>query len=107
MMVLNSLTALVTPLMYHAIKAVYPNASPLTTAILTAAGIANTICAIALFRWKRWGWFGFAVTSLIVLIVNVSIGVDFVHCLLGIVGVVVLYCLLELGGNNSAWNRLR
>ncbi len=107
MIVANAATAISTPLMYDSIKRVAPNASPATMALISIAGVANVIFAIALFRWKKWGFLGFVATSVIALITNLFIGVGIAQSVFGLVGIGILYWVLNMGGSNKAWTRLQ
>ena len=108
MIVANAATAVSTPLMYDAIKRTAPNASPATVAVITIAGVANILFAIALFRWKKWGFFGFVASSIVALATHVFIGLGIAQSLFGLVGIVILYWVLNMGeGNSRAWTRLQ
>jgi hypothetical protein len=77
--------------------------------VLAAGCIANVAFAFALFRWKRWGFFGLVGAALLGLIVNLSV----LHrgtALIGIAGVVlglaILYWVLHMGTENKGWTQL-
>jgi hypothetical protein len=53
----------------------------------------------------RRGWC-FLVSSIIVLILNLSSGVGIGQSLLGLLGVVILYAVLQIGGENKGWTQL-
>ncbi len=107
MIVANAATAVSTPLMYGSIKRAAPDASPATIALISIAGVANIIFAIALFRWKKWGFFGFVATSVIALVTNLFLGLGIAQSLFGLVGIGILYWVLNMGGNNKGWPRLQ
>jgi hypothetical protein len=107
MIVANAATVVSTPLMYDSIKRAAPNASPATIALISIAGVANIIFAIALFRWKKWGFFGFVATSVIALVTNLFIGLGIAQSVFGLVGIGILYWVLNIGGSNKAWTRLQ
>jgi hypothetical protein len=65
-----------------------------------------TICTVALFRWRKWGFYGVCAVAAVIFTVNLLSGVGPL-LLLGPVGVVVLYAVLNLGGGKKAWPRLR
>ena len=94
--------------MYDAIKRTAPDASPATIALITIAGVANILFAMALFRWKKWGFFGFVASSIVALGTNVFIGLGIAQSVFGLVGIVILYWVLNMGeGNSRAWTRLQ
>ncbi|MGC1323704.1 MAG: hypothetical protein WA849_16110 [Candidatus Udaeobacter sp.] len=107
MIVANAATAVTTPLIYDSIKRAAPNASPATIALISIAGVANIIFAIALFRWEKWGFFGFVATSVIALVTNLFIGLGIAQSVFGLVGIGILYWVLNMGGSNKAWTRLQ
>lgn len=107
MIVANAATALSTPFMYDAIKRTAPDASPTTVALITIAGVANIIFAIALFRWKKWGFFGFLASSIVAIATNVFVGLGITQSAFGLVGIVILYWVLNMSdGSTRAWTRL-
>ena len=80
--------------------------SGLTFIILAILGVFNIICAIALLRWKKWGFYGILGTSVVACIINFSIGINIFSALAGFSGVAILYGVLNIGGENKAWGRL-
>ncbi len=74
--------------------------------VLGVIGVFNLVCAIALFAWKKWGFYGFIVSSAVTFAINLAIGVPVVHALMGFVGVLVLYCVLQIGNGNKGWPQL-
>jgi hypothetical protein len=64
--------------------------------VVFAIGAAlNVIATIALWRWKIWGLYLFAATSIIALILNIIVGVPIIAALLGLVGFVIVYVLVN------------
>ena len=75
--------------------------------LMGVVGIANVVCAIALFQWKKWGFWGFIATAIIALGVNLSVGLDPGQSLVGLVGIGILYAILQIKqGDHSAWELL-
>ena len=66
----------------------------------------NLVCAIALFRWKKWGFRGLCVSTVITLIVNLASGLGIAASLSGIVGVALVYAILKVGKENKGWPQL-
>jgi hypothetical protein len=107
MIVANAATAVSTPLMYDAIKRSAPDASPASVALITITGMANIIFALALFRGKKWGFFGFVASSLLAFGTNVYIGLGIGPSVIGLAGIGILYWVLNIGdANTRAWTRL-
>lgn len=69
--------------------------------------VANTVFAIMLLKWKKIGFYGAAITSIFALIINLSIGLGIGQSFLGLLGIVVLYAILQIKKDNvSAWDNL-
>jgi len=58
------------------------------------------------FRWKKWGFWGFALSSLIVFAVNLAVGLNITSAILGLVGVAVLFGVLHIDKENKGWTQL-
>jgi hypothetical protein len=70
-------------------------------------GIGNIIFAVALLRWKKWGFIGFVLTSIIAAGINLKVGISVLQTLLGLVGVFVLCGILRISkGGVSTWDSL-
>jgi hypothetical protein len=63
-------------------------------------------CAIALFKWKKWGFYGIAIWSVIGFIVNLIIGYSFYQALFGLLAIAILYGVLQIGGDQKGWSQL-
>ena len=63
--------------------------------------IVNFVAAIALWRWKKWGFYAFVVSSLVALVINIMIGLPLYQVVFGPIGVVILYALLH-----KIWDQL-
>jgi hypothetical protein len=106
MIVANSGSALVYILGSDAIRRTLPNAPGWAFPVLIVFSLFNLVCSIALFRWKRWGFWGFCGSSVVALVVNLSVGLGIGSALGGLVGVIVLYGLLQIGKENKGWPQL-
>lgn len=71
-------------------------------------GIANVVFAAMLLQWKILGFYGFAASAVIGLVINYSIGIELSYCLLGLTGIAILFGILQIKGddNISAWDHL-
>ena len=75
--------------------------------LLAAICILNVVFAIFIFRWKKWAFWGFLVTSLITMGINIYTGNGILSSLVGLFGVGILFALLQLRENGtSAWENL-
>lgn len=107
MLIANIVTAISTPLMISTIRQAAPNVSPGSVVIVVFAAIANIMFAIALFKWKRWGFYGFIATAVVALITNLSIGFGVRQSIVGLIGIPLLYWVMNIGGANKAWPHLK
>jgi hypothetical protein len=74
-------------------------------AILIIVGIFNIVCFIALFKWKKWGFWGFVASAIVALCLNLYIGFG-LESFLGLIGIAVLYGVLQIGKENKGWPQL-
>lgn len=70
------------------------SAGPGHLAVLTAGCVLNVASGVALWRWRRWGLYGFAVTTVLALVVNLSMGVEPISVIPGVLGLVLLTALV-------------
>jgi hypothetical protein len=106
MIVGNSMTALTYTFASGTIQKSLPNAPSWAFAVLIVASLVNLACSIALLQWKKWGFFGFIGTTAVALIINLIIGVSPVQAMLGLLGVGILYGVLQIGGEKKGWTQL-
>ena len=88
------------------VKANLPPMPDWAFSVLVVAGLFNLICAIALFRWRKWGFWGFCLSALVALAVNLSIGIGVIQSLLGLLGLALLFAVLQIGKENKGWPQL-
>ena len=62
--------------------------------------IANFVCALAVWKWKKWGIFGLAASGIIALIFNILYN-SISDILLGLLGTVLLVLLVR-----PVWNQM-
>jgi hypothetical protein len=89
-----------------AIRQNFPSAPAWAFPVLAVMVIANVVCAIALFQWKKWGFFGFLVTSAVTFVVNLMVGLNILQAILGFAGVATLYGVLQIGKERKGWTQL-
>jgi hypothetical protein len=66
----------------------------------------NLVGIIALFMWKRWGFWLLCGTCIISFIVNLSLGLSIGLSILGLIGLPVLFGILQIGRENKGWTQL-
>ncbi len=55
---------------------------------------------------KKWGYWGFAVSSIVAFSVNLASGLGVGQSLLGLLGLALLYGVLQIGKENAGWSQL-
>ena len=73
--------------------------------VLIACGLLNIVFAVALLGWKKWGFYGFGVMSILIFVVNIAAGLG-AQSVPGLIGIVVLYAVLQIGGERNTWKQL-
>jgi hypothetical protein len=74
---------------------------------LVILGVANVIFSVMLWSWKKSGFYGFVITGIIAFFINISIGISPVRCVLGLIGIAILYGILQIKNDGiSAWENL-
>lgn len=106
MIITNSLTAYSYLFSSDAIRKIFPNIQNWIFPAVIVLAICNVVCAIALWKWKKWGFVGFLLSSIIAFAINLMIGLQTIYAILGLLGVAVLYGLLHIGRENKAWELL-
>lgn len=106
MIVANSLSALMYLFAKNLILDAVPETPEWTFPVYAALGIVNVICAIALARWKKWGFFGFVATTLVGLVINIIVEVEIMQMIFGLLGIVILFGVLHIGKENKGWTQL-
>lgn len=67
----------------------------------------NIVFVIMLLKWKKWGFWGFTITALISSIRGFSISHYTLVLIGGLVGILMLYAVLQIRKNNvSAWKNM-
>jgi len=106
MIVANSAAALMYLLGSEAIRDKLPNMPGWTFPVLIVLSLFNLVCAIALFQWKKWGFWGICASGVVALVVNLSAGLGIGSTLAGLLGVLLLYGVLHIGKENKGWPQL-
>ncbi len=108
MIIGNALTALSYFFMSEIIATSLPVQIPKPMLYLMGAiAILNVVFSVMLFQWKKLGFYGFVVTSLLAFAMNTYIGISPTQSLFGLLGLGLLYAILQIKENKiSAWNHL-
>ena len=90
-------------------RAIYPQYSPdlpvWAVPVLVTVQAFEIICLIALFNWKKWGFWFFCAFGGIAVIINILLGVG-VTAFGTLISVAILYGVLNIGGENKGWVQL-
>lgn len=109
MIVANIISAISYFFLGDAIVALLPSQPPLI--MLLAIGflaIINVVFAVMLFQWKKIGFYGFVVTSILAFGLNIFMGIGISQSLPGLLGFVLLYAIFQIKNKagKSAWENL-
>lgn len=63
--------------------------------LLTVLALINIGAVVALFRWRKLGWYLILMTSGVALVVNLILGIPLILSLLGFGGLAILWWLLS------------
>lgn len=74
--------------------------------IYILSGIFNIVFLVAIFSWKKWGFWGFLATSILLFFVNLLVGVGIIQSILGPLGVAILFGILQMGKEYNGWSQL-
>ena len=74
--------------------------------LLTVLCVVRITCTVAVFLWRRWGFFGFVAVVVVEFSINLVTVQDIVSAVLGLVGLATLYGVLHIGGDRSGWRQL-
>ena len=107
----NSVLALLVACLYflvnpEVIRRTAPNLPGWVFPFMIAAGVSNVLCAVALFRWKKWGFWGFVATTVLALAMNLYLGLKPTASSSGLLGVAILYGVLHVGRERRGWDQL-
>lgn len=104
---LNALTAFGNLAAGEAIEQTLPDAPSWGLPVLALLGVVNIVSLIAIWLWKKWGFFGVMLSGFITVFVNLAIGVNVMAAVMGLIGVAVLYGVLQIGDDKTkGWTQL-
>ena len=74
--------------------------------VMAVAGLLNIVSLVAVFKWKKWGFWLFSITAVFVFLSRLDVGAFIVPSLLiGSTGVAFLFGALFMGDKNG-WSQL-
>jgi hypothetical protein len=69
------------------------------------ACLLNIVFILALFAWQKWGFYGLVAMSALGFAMNLAAGLG-AQAAVGLVGIVILFLVLQIGGERSTWKQL-
>ncbi|MDB5145175.1 MAG: hypothetical protein JWQ66_3888 [Mucilaginibacter sp.] len=107
MLIVNSLGALAY-LFFEKLMEQKLKVSSITIDIIIITAILNAFFSFKLLSWKKIGFYGFFITTIIQFVINFCIKLPLITCILGLCGIVILYGILQIKkGGRSAWHYLK
>jgi hypothetical protein len=73
--------------------------------LLIILGIGSVICALMIFRWRKFGFWGYCLLGVLAIVINLALGAGLMS-LLPLVSIAVLYGVLQIGKVNKGWPQL-
>jgi hypothetical protein len=93
MMILNPVSGLVYFFSGSMISQAFPNMPVYIIPLLGVLGLANLGFGIGVWKWKKWGVYGFLASALVTFVIN-ALYVDITSALSGLVGIALLMALV-------------
>ena len=108
MIVVNSITAAAYLFLNNFITEILTvSSSSVIVILLGLISLANVFFSVLILQWKKTGFWGFCGTSIAALVINLYIGIEVYQSVLGLLGIAVLYAILQFRKNeSSAWDNL-
>ncbi len=106
-LILNCITVLILVLCLT-IPLKLPKISPASLMMLVVIGAFGIFFYLKLISYKKSGFYGLITLDIITYLLNLSIGLSFLLCTVGLIGIPLLYCILQLKKNGiSTWKLLK
>jgi hypothetical protein len=87
--------------------ALYPSAPAATPYILGFAYVLNVVIVLFLFWWQKTAFYVFCVLAVLVFLFNLYMGMDSISATIGLLTPLILYGVLQIGGERKAWKYLK
>lgn len=68
--------------------------------------MANIVLVIALFKWKKWGFWGICATNVAAGVIMLGIGLPPYIAAVCLLGPLILYGVFHIGDKNKGWPQL-
>ena len=107
MLIVNTACLIATPLWAPNMAKAGFQFSNTSLAVMVICLISSLAFTMALFRWKRWGFWGHCVIAVVALVNNLSMGTGIAESMSGFLGLGLLVLFLNIGDADKAWSRLK
>jgi hypothetical protein len=108
LIIVNSLISLL--YFFVDISTLNPNVKdlpPVTKILFGILSLINIAFAFALLNWKKWGYYGFFVSSIMMFFTNVNFGMPPSNAIVSFVGISLLFLILQIKKDGkSGWEQL-
>jgi hypothetical protein len=74
--------------------------------MLIVINLTYLVCAIALYQWKKWGFWVYCGSSVVGAVVNILAGFENGPSLIGLIFPLLLFGVLHIGKENKGWSQL-
>lgn len=106
MLLVWMLNALLDVSLTEFVRKFIPNLPDWYFPIITGIAALNVVFAIALFKWKFWGFAGYAFTTVITIGISLLTGVGVRGILATLMTFAMLYGALQVGTDSKGWRQL-
>ncbi len=109
---INSLYALIYLLgvvPFHFIFRAGSDVSVMLSRLQFVTAIFNSVFAVALLRWKRWGYWGLVLSNLLVVTLSVVLHgllYSLVTIFFAVINIGLLWSVLQMGYDKNGWSQL-
>jgi hypothetical protein len=107
--IINALTSLMYLFFGDTVMHESPEVPQSMLMLLAFLTLSNVFFAVMLLKWKKMGFWGFAITSSAAFILNLRMGFGIFHSVLGMTGLLILYGILQIKKDDtdtSTWSNL-
>jgi len=84
----------------------FPNAPGWAFPVLRYICLFHIMCIGAIFRWKKWGFWGAVASSLVAVVINIMMDDKLIENITGLISIAILYGVLQIGGERKGWTQL-
>ncbi|OGV70077.1 MAG: hypothetical protein A3K19_27610 [Lentisphaerae bacterium RIFOXYB12_FULL_65_16] len=74
--------------------------------VFAVINLLAAVCAVALWRWKKWGFWGFVIMGVLGGILNTYLTRSLITALMVPLSILIMYGILHIGGERKGWRQL-